>query len=67
MKVIPIPSRTSMTKQEQEIVDLAFENWLERLGVLDGSPEDDFYRAEREVMGTNRRKAVLFLVNKSSS
>jgi len=41
VRIIPIRSGRSMTEQQQEIVELAFENWLERLGVLEGSPEDD--------------------------
>lgn len=50
MKVVPIRSGRSMKALQQEIVELAFQNWLARLGVLEGSPEDDLYQAQREVM-----------------
>jgi hypothetical protein len=71
MKVISIRSGRSMTEQQEEIVELAFENWLARFGVLEGSPEDDFYRAQREVMARSSRSrgtsAGLFLVVRSRS
>jgi len=71
MKVIPIRSGRSMIKQQQEIVELAFQNWLSRLGVLQGSPEDDFYRAHRAVMARGSRSpstpARLLLFHRSGS
>jgi len=48
-KVIPFVRGMFVTKRQREIVDLAFEYWLARFGVEEGSPEDDFYRAQREV------------------
>lgn len=47
MTVIRI--RRDMTERQREIVELAFGYWLARFGVLEGSPENDFYRAQREV------------------
>lgn len=71
MKVVPIRSARSMKAQKQEVVELAFHNWLARLGVLEGSPEDDFYRAHREVMANSSRPrgtaAVVFLVGRSGA
>ena len=45
-----------MTEEQREIVELAFENWLARFCVLEGSPEDDYYRAHREV--TSRQSGL---------
>jgi len=71
MGVIPIRSGRSMTEQQHEIAELAFENWLTRFCVLEGSPEDDFYRAQREVMARRSPSPDmapgLFLVRRSSS
>jgi hypothetical protein len=70
MKVIPIRSGRSKT-EKQEVVELAFQNWLERLGLVDGSPEDDFRRAQREVMarGSQSRNRVkrLLVMRRSGS
>jgi len=71
VKVIPICSGTPMSERQREIAELAYEYWLARFGVLEGSPEDDFYRAQRVVM-TKRSKlrtatAVLFLARRSGS
>ena len=49
VKVIPIRSRTGLTGDQLEMVELAYAYWLERFGVRYGSPEEDFYRAAREV------------------
>lgn len=50
MKVIPIRSGGSVADRQWEIAQLAFDYWLARFGLRYGSPEDDFYRARREVM-----------------
>lgn len=55
MKVIPIRSGRSMKTQQQEIVELAFESWLARFGVLEGPPEDDLYWAQRKVITRSSR------------
>ena len=69
MKGISIRSARSRKTQHQEIVELAFEKWLARLGELDGSPEDDFYWALREVLVRHSRlrgtTAKLFVMDKS--
>jgi hypothetical protein len=49
MTVIGIRPAKRLTKYESEVTQLAFSYWLDRLGVADGSPEDDFARAQREV------------------
>ena len=71
VKAIPIRSARSMQAQQQEIVELAFEHWLARFGLLEGSPEDDFYRAQREVMARRSRSrdtaARLFVVGRADS
>jgi hypothetical protein len=70
MKAIPIYSGTALKGQQRQIADLAFEYWQARFGVRDGSPEDDLFRAEREVTGRSARAgntARLFLVPRSSS
>jgi hypothetical protein len=71
MRVIPIRSYPPISDQQREIAGLAYEYWLARFGVLEGSPEDDFYRAQREVMARHSRPrttaAVLFLVRRSDS
>ena len=66
VKEITIHQDILLTEQQREIVELAFEYWLARLGVLEGSPEEDLYRAEREVMASSSKSrnstAGLFLV-----
>ena len=54
MKVIPICRDAHLRERHREIVNLAFEYWLARFGVRYGSPEDDFYRAHREVMASSK-------------
>jgi Protein of unknown function (DUF2934) len=41
----------------EEVAKLAYQYWREREGVRDGSPEEDWFRAERVVR--NRIKAVV--------
>ena len=55
MKVIRIRREFFLTPQQREIVELAFAYWLSRFGVVEGSPEDDFYRAQREVMARSSK------------
>lgn len=50
-KVIPFRSRAS---KAQETADLAFAYWRERLGIEEGSPEEDLIRAQREM----RRRSI---------
>lgn len=50
MRVMSIRSGTPMSEQQCEIAELAYEYWLARFGVLEGSPEEHFYRAQRDVM-----------------
>lgn len=50
VKVVTIREDIFLTELQREIAELAFEYWLARFGVQGGSPEDDFHRAEREVM-----------------
>jgi hypothetical protein len=57
-KVIPFPSRNSVT---QQIAELAFAYWQERFGIRDGSRREDLLRAHREVSCGMRRER-LFLV-----
>ena len=56
--------------RQREIADLAFKFWLAR-GFQGGSPEEDLFRAEREISaGTGvakRQAARLFLVPKPGS
>jgi hypothetical protein len=69
MKVIPICSDTILKRRQQEVVDLAFEYWLARFGVRYGFPEEDLWRAEREVAARSSRArgrtARIFLVRGS--
>ena len=55
-KVIPFRSRASKT---QETADLAFAYWRERLGIGEGSPEEDLLRAEREMRRRSTGRAGL--------
>jgi hypothetical protein len=56
--------------EQWEIADLAFEFWLAR-GFQGGSPEEDLFRAERELRArtarAERTAARLFLVPKPAS
>jgi hypothetical protein len=56
--ILLIPDLTEADKEE--IVTLAFRFWLER-EFRNGSPEEDFYRAEQEVRSRRPYKG-LFLV-----
>jgi hypothetical protein len=38
---------------EREIADLAYQRWVER-GCPQGSPEEDWFEAERELLSRNR-------------
>ena len=49
-KVIRIRRDLFLTEQQREIVQLAFDYWRASFGLLEGSAEDHFYRAQREVM-----------------
>ena len=51
-KVIRIRRDLFLTQQQREVVQLAFDYWRASFGLLEGSPEDHFYRARREVMTT---------------
>jgi hypothetical protein len=51
-KVVPI----GLSAQQREIVDLAFLYWRDRLGFRDGTPEQDFLQAHRDI---TRRVACL--------
>lgn len=70
-KVVSICRGTSLQVNKEEIVELAFERWLERFGERYGSPVHDFLGAWQEVRTrtTHRRKrgAALFLVTKRPS
>jgi len=44
-KVIPI----GLSAQQRAIADLAFAYWLARLGSRDGTPRQDFLRAQRDI------------------
>lgn len=55
MKVIPIRRDVLPKERQRAIVELAFEYWLTRFGVRYGSPEDDFCRAQREVMARSSK------------
>lgn len=57
-KVVPIRH-----SEMEEIVELAFAYWRERLALQNGSPEEDLLRAHTEVRGRSARCA-LFLVPK---
>jgi hypothetical protein len=50
MKLIHMSREVLLTKWQREVVELAFEYWLERFGVLEGTPGDDFHRPQRDVM-----------------
>jgi hypothetical protein len=71
MKAIPIYTGTALKGQQRQIADLAFEYWQARFGVRYGSPEEDLFRAEREVVARSskaRNTSVrLFLVPRSGS
>ena len=49
--VEPIPQ----PENQQEIATLAYEFWQTR-GCPDGSPEEDWFRAERELQGRRERR-----------
>ena len=49
-KVIYIRRDLFLTQQQREVVQLAFDYWRASFGLLEGSPEDHFYRARREVI-----------------
>ena len=54
--------------QHHEIVELAFVYWLERFGIHEGSPEEDLFRAHRDVMERRalpKIPAGLYLVRRS--
>lgn len=70
--VIPIGRRrASLTEEKEEIVELAFDFWLDRFGKRYGSPKDDLLRAWQEVhartAGRRGHGAGLFLVTKPHS
>jgi hypothetical protein len=71
MKAIPIYSGISLKGQQRQIADLAFEYWQDRFGVRYGSPEEDLFRAEREVTARSSKAqnttAGLFLVPRPGS
>lgn len=71
-KVISICRGTSLQGSKEEIVELAFESWLERFGERYGSPVHDFLGAWQEVrMRTaspmRKHGAGLFLVTRQPS
>ncbi len=55
-----------MREQQREIAELAYEYWLARFGVQYGPPEEDLFKAQREVMARISRLRIttagLFLV-----
>lgn len=59
-KVIPIRRGNFLTTQQEEIVELAFEYWRERIGFLDGSPAQDLVRAIAEVARRFNRNNQLY-------
>jgi len=68
MKVIPI--RDAFRTQQTKIVERAFTYWRERLGLREGSPEEDLLRAREELLrklAARRRrspaKSRLFVVS----
>ena len=65
LKLLPPPSQISSPAPRHEIADLAFLYWLERFGIQEGSPEEDLFRAYRDVVektASPRIPAGLFLV-----
>jgi len=71
MKAIPIDSSTALKGQQRQIADLAFDYWQARFGMRYGPPEEDLYRAAREVtvrtLQARNSTAGLFLVPRSGS
>jgi len=69
----PLPAisrQSSMSEEQQEIADLAYELWLARGFGINGSPEESFLRAVLEVTfwhGNHAAQAGLFLVPKPAS
>lgn len=69
----PLPAisrQSSMSGEQQEIADLAYELWLARGFGINGSPEESFLRAVLEVTfwhGNHAAQAGLFLVPKPAS
>ena len=68
LKLLPPPSQTSSPAPRHEIAELAFLYWLERLGIQEGSPEEDLFRAYRDVVERRASPRIppgLFLVRRN--
>lgn len=48
-KLIPFPTEIFWATRQEEIAELAFEYWRERIGLFDGSPWVDLLKAAEEV------------------
>ncbi|HEX3746264.1 MAG TPA: DUF2934 domain-containing protein [Bryobacteraceae bacterium] len=50
------PKAESVNRPENEVATLAYSYWQQR-GCPDGCPEEDWFRAERELSGQTQRNA----------
>jgi hypothetical protein len=63
-KVNPIRSQTFLAAHQEEIVDLAFDYWRDRIGLREGSHWQGLLMAVGEVCKRHARSSGLFLVPK---